>query len=64
MSIVTIDGKHTLTLDNEGLFDLLQAIKAHVKGVIVRCSDGYVVDSLGHNSVHVIVRPEPVVRAA
>lgn len=56
MSNVTIDGKYTLVLDNEGLFDLLEAIKAHVRGVIVRCSDGYVVDSLGHNSVHVVVR--------
>lgn len=56
MSNVTIDGRYTLVLDNEGLFDLLQSIKAHVKGVIVPCKDGYVVDSLGHNSVHVVVR--------
>lgn len=57
MSNVTIDGRYTLVLDNEGLFDLLQSIKVHVKGVIVPCKDGYVVDSLGHNSVHVVVRP-------
>lgn len=56
MSLVTIDGKTTLLLDNYGLLDLLMDIKSHVKGVIVPCRDGYVVDSLGHNSVHVIVR--------
>jgi len=56
MSIVTIDGKHTMTLDNEGLFDLLQDIKSHLHGVIVPCRDGFVVDSLGRNSVHVTVR--------
>lgn len=56
MSHVTIDGKHTLTLDNVGLFDLLQDIRSHLKGVIVPCNDGFVVDSLGHNCVHVIVR--------
>ena len=57
MSNVTIDGRYTLVLDNEGLFDLLESIKSHVKGVIVPCEDGFVVDSLGHNSVHVVVRP-------
>lgn len=56
MSNVTIDGNVTLELDNEGLLDLLVSIRSHVKGVIVPCSDGYVVDSLGHNSVHVVVR--------
>lgn len=56
MSLVTIDGKTTLLLDNYGLLDLLMDIKSHVKGVIVPCRDGYVVDSLGHNSVHVVVR--------
>lgn len=53
---VTIDGTATLSVDNAGLFDLLSMIQSHTKGVIVRCKDGYVVDSLGHNSVHVIVR--------
>lgn len=57
MSSVTIDGRYTLWLDNEGLAELLCAIKAHIKGVIVPCKDGYIVDSLGHNSVHVVVRP-------
>lgn len=63
MSLVTIDGKTTLLLDNVGLMDLLVDIRSHVKGVILRCKDGYVVDSLGHNSVHVIVRPETAAAA-
>ena len=56
MKIVTIDGNVTLQLDGAGLFDLLSSIQSHVRGVIVRCADGYVIDSLGHASVHVIVR--------
>lgn len=42
-----------LVMDDDGLFDLLQEIKSMLKGVIVRCRGGYVVDSLGHQSIMV-----------
>lgn len=46
-----------LMLSPDALFDLLEEIRSEMRGIITRCADGYVIDSLQRACVHVIARP-------